>query len=54
MLKNLPKTAHHQVICEANFLRLEKLMGSYAEKRVLFCSAWMLKIILSKNFILSS
>ena len=36
MLKNLPKTAHHQVICEANFLRLQKLMGSYAEKEYCF------------------
>ena len=36
MLKNLPKTAHHQVICEANFLRLKKLMGSYAEKEYCF------------------
>ena len=36
MLKNLPKTAHHQVICEANFLRLKKLMGFYAEKEYCF------------------
>jgi len=36
MLKNLSKTAHHQVICEANFLRLKKLIGSCVEKEYCF------------------
>ncbi|MDA7786481.1 DUF1249 domain-containing protein [Gammaproteobacteria bacterium] len=36
MLKNLPKTSHNQVVCEANYLRLRRLLGSFTEKEYFF------------------
>ena len=36
MIKNLPKTAHHQSICEANYLRINRLIGPYDKKEYRF------------------
>tara|TARA_B100001079_G_scaffold244121_1_gene231185 strand:+ start:104 stop:526 length:423 start_codon:yes stop_codon:yes gene_type:complete len=36
MLKMLPKTAHHQTICEANFLRLNKILYGFKKSKYLF------------------
>ena len=32
MLKTLPATSHHQTVCEANFIRLKKLLNNYCIK----------------------
>ena len=29
MLKTLPATSHHLTVCEANFIRLKKLLNNY-------------------------
>ena len=31
MLNTLPKTAHQQTICEANFLRLKRVLSNFKE-----------------------
>ena len=36
MLKKLPKTSHQLSICEANFLRLKKILNGFNEDRYLF------------------
>ena len=36
MLKKLPKTSHQLSICEANFLRLKKILKGFNEDRYLF------------------
>ena len=36
MLKNLPKTSHNQLVCEANFLRLRRLLRGFEEIEYLF------------------
>ena len=33
MLKTLPATSHHLTVCEANFIRLKKLLNNYSESR---------------------
>ena len=29
MINTLPKTAHHQIICEANYIRLKKILCGF-------------------------
>ena len=36
MLKNLPKTSHQLAICEANFLRLKKILHDFSRNKYLF------------------
>ena len=36
MLRTLPATSHHLSICEANFLRLNKLLASFLKKKYVF------------------
>ena len=36
MLKTLPTTSHHLTVCEANFIRLKKLLNNYSSDEVLF------------------
>ena len=36
MLKTLPATSHHLTVCEANFIRLKKLLNNYSSNEVFF------------------
>ena len=36
MLNALPKTAHQQTICEANFIRLKRILNNFTEMRYHF------------------
>ena len=36
MLDALPKTAHQQTICEANFIRLKRILNNFSEMRYRF------------------
>ena len=36
MLNILPKTAHQQTICEANFIRLKRILNNFSEMRYRF------------------
>ena len=36
MLKSLPKTSHQLAICEANFLRLKKILHDFSRNKYLF------------------
>ena len=36
MLKKLPKTSHQLSVCEANFLRLNKILNGFDEDKYLF------------------
>ena len=36
MLKTLPATSHHLIVCEANFIRLKKLLNNYSSDGVFF------------------
>jgi len=36
MLNALPKTAHQQTICEANFIRLKKILNNFSKMRYRF------------------
>ena len=36
MLNALPKTAHQQTICEANFIRLKRILNNFSEMRYCF------------------
>ncbi len=36
MIKSLPKTSHQLAICEANFLRLKKILNSFSLNKYLF------------------
>ena len=36
MLNSLPKTAHQQTICEANFIRLKRILNNFSEMRYRF------------------
>ena len=36
MLKNLPKTSHQISTCEANYLRLKKLLNNFSENKYFF------------------
>jgi len=36
MLKTLPTTSHHLVICEANFIRLKKLLNNFLSDEIFY------------------
>ena len=36
MLKSLPKTSHQLAVCEANFLRLKKILNDFSRNKYLF------------------
>ena len=36
MLKTLPKTAHQQIVCEANYLRLKKILNNFSKNQYSF------------------
>ena len=36
MLKTLPKTAHQQTVCEANYLRLKKILNNFSKNQYFF------------------
>ena len=36
MLKTLPKTAHQQTVCEANYLRLKKILNNFSKGQYSF------------------
>ena len=36
MIKSLPKTSHQLAVCEANFLRLKKILNNFSENKYLF------------------
>ena len=36
MLKTLPTTSHHLVVCEANFIRLKKLLNNFLSDEVFY------------------
>ena len=36
MLKTLPKTAHQQTVCEANYLRLKKILNNFSKNQYSF------------------
>ena len=36
MIKSLPKTSHQLAICEANFLRLKKILNNFSANKYLF------------------
>ena len=36
MLKTLPKTAHQQTVCEANYLRLKKILNNFSKNKYSF------------------
>ena len=36
MIKSLPKTSHQLALCEANFLRLKKILNNFSENKYLF------------------
>lgn len=36
MIKSLPKTSHQLAVCEANFLRLKKILNNFSVNKYLF------------------
>ena len=36
MIKSLPKTSHQLAVCEANFLRLKKILNNFYVNKYLF------------------
>ena len=36
MLKNLPTTSHHLVVCEANFIRLKRLLNNFLSDKIFY------------------
>ena len=36
MINSLPKTSHQLALCEANFLRLKKILNNFSENKYLF------------------
>ena len=53
MLKTLPKTAHQQTVCEANYLRLKKILNNFSKVNILSGQLILTKvhtILLSKLF----
>jgi uncharacterized protein YqiB (DUF1249 family) len=36
MLKTLPTTSHHLVVCEANFIRLKKLLNNFLSDKIFY------------------
>ena len=54
MLKTLPATSHHLIVCEANFIRLKKLLNNYSSDEVLFESISPNQSSLKINFLVLS
>ena len=54
MLKTLPATSHHLTVCEANFIRLKKLLNNYSSDEVFFESINPNQSSLKINFLLLS
>ena len=54
MLKTLPTTSHHLTVCEANFIRLKKLLNNYSSDEVFFESINPNKSSLKINFLVLS
>ena len=53
MLKTLPTTSHHLTVCEANFIRLKKLLNNYSSNEVFFESINPNQSSLKINFLVS-
>jgi uncharacterized protein YqiB (DUF1249 family) len=54
MLKTLPATSHHLTVCEANFIRLKKLLNNYLLDEVFFESINPNQSSLKINFLVLS
>jgi uncharacterized protein YqiB (DUF1249 family) len=54
MLKTLPATSHHLTVCEANFIRLKKLLNNYSSDKVFFESINPNQSSLKINFLVLS
>ena len=54
MLKTLPATSHHLTVCEANFIRLKKLLNNFSSDEVLFESINPNQSSLKINFLVLS
>lgn len=54
MLKTLPATSHHLTVCEANFIRLKKLLNNYSSDEVFFESISPNQSSLKINFLVLS
>ena len=54
MLKTLPATSHHLIVCEANFIRLKKLLNNYSSNEVFFESINPNQSSLKINFLILS
>ena len=54
MLKTLPATSHHLIVCEANFVRLKKLLNNYSSEEVFFESINPNQSSLRINFLVLS
>ena len=54
MLKILPATSHHLIVCEANFIRLKKLLNNYSSDGVFFESINPNQSSLKINFLVLS
>ena len=54
MLKTLPVTSHHLTVCEANFIRLKKLLNNYSSDEVFFESINPNQSSLKINFLVLS
>ena len=54
MLKTLPATSHHLTVCEANFIRLKKLLNNYSSDEVLLESINPNQSSLKINFLVLS
>ena len=54
MLKTLPATSHHLIVCEANFIRLKKLLNNYSSDGVFFESINPNQSSLKINFLILS
>ena len=54
MLKTLPATSHHLTVCEANFIRLKKLLNNYSSDEIFFESITPNLSSLKINFLVLS
>ena len=54
MLKTLPTTSHHLTVCEANFIRLKKLLNNYLSDEIFFESINANQSSLKINFLVLS
>ena len=54
MLKTLPATSHHLTVCEANFIRLKKLLNNYLLDEIFFESINPNQSSLKINFLILS